>query len=327
MAHAHTFMRESIFEGQTGRYVHNNPEVFGLLRKWNPDAVVTTGFTPTHLYSFAYTRLFRRKHIAMTDSTVRSEAAMSTLRQFLRRRVIRGSGAYIAASVSGQSLLVSYGAAVERITLSPLCANSTVQWDHVVPARLDLDFLFSGRLIDVKNPQFALQVARESAKRLGRRTTLAILGDGPLRDSLRVAAAEASNEVEVHFAGNVSQTDVPRWFASARIFLFPSAWDPWGVVANEACLAGVPTIISPLAGAAGELIVDNETGLVRELELAQWVDAACELISNDALYKKIARQAEQRVRPYNFERAAAGILDAAWIAVAGVAISRSPEYK
>jgi glycosyltransferase involved in cell wall biosynthesis len=162
---------------------------------------------------------------------------------------------------------------------------------------------------------FALQVAHGVAKKIGRRTSLAVLGSGPLETELRMRAAELAEDVDVRLVGNVGQAEVPRWFAGASVFLFPTSWDPWGVVANEACTAGVPTIVSPHAGSADELILDGVNGYVRPLELSQWVDAAVGLISNPTLYAQLSHQARLHVQPYSFENAARGIADAVRMAV------------
>jgi glycosyltransferase involved in cell wall biosynthesis len=316
LAHSHIFLREAYFRRQNGRFLHNNPEIFGALRKFAPQVVLTTGFNPTHLYAFAYAQLHGRRHVAMTDGTVTSEADLSWLHRLVRRFVIRRSRACVAASKGGAALFRHYGAAERTIFFSPLCANTSVAWQGVAPRVPGLDLLFSGRLVEVKNPMFALAVAEGVALRIGRPVSLAILGDGPLLEDLRRRAASVTEYVVVHLAGNVAQAEVPKWFAGAGVFLFPTSWDPWGVVANEACLAGVPVIVSPQAGAAGELIVDGVNGYVRPLELPQWIDAAVDLILDAKLSAQFSARARLHAQPYNFENAAKGIADAVRAAAA-----------
>jgi glycosyltransferase involved in cell wall biosynthesis len=314
ISHPHSFLREKFFTGKR-TFIHNNPDVFAALRAFDPQVVVTTGFSPTYLYAFVYTKLFGRRHVVMTDGTLASEAGQSPVHRLLRRVVLGRSGAFVVASDGGRALLREYGVAEEKICFSPLCANTSVPWESVTPCSPGLDFLFSGRLVNIKNPLFALQVAHGVANRIGRRVSLGILGSGPLAAELQTQAAKVADQVELRFAGHVTQAEVPRWFASARVFLFPTSWDPWGVVANEACLAGVPVIASPHAGAAGELILDGVNGYVRPLDLPQWIDAAAGLISNSTLYVRLSEQARLDVQPYSFENAARGIADAVRFAV------------
>ena len=55
--------------------------------------------------------------------------------------------------------------------------------------------------------------------------------------SLVVTIACAGIHLRELAAGFARQEDLPRWYGASRVFLFPTQWDPWGVVANEACAA------------------------------------------------------------------------------------------
>src|SRR4051812_17807489 len=63
---AHTYLRRQFFTIR-GRYIHNNPDVIGALKKLAPDVIVTDGFNPTHLYAFGYAAVKQIAHVAMTD--------------------------------------------------------------------------------------------------------------------------------------------------------------------------------------------------------------------------------------------------------------------
>ncbi len=308
--HAHVFLKPNMVV-RAGRYIHSNADVWRALAAFKPDVVLTTGFNPTHLYAWAYTLLHRCRHVAMTDGTVDSEARLSGLHRLVRHVVFSTTVSFVAASQGGARLLRSYGVLASRIHHSPLCANTAVDWHAAAGGERDIDLLFSGRLVAVKNAGFALALAGDVATRLGRSVRLALLGSGPLEAPLRDQARALGSAVEVVFAGQVAQADIPRWFQRARLFVFPSRWDPWGVVANEACLAGVPVLVSPHAGVAGELVQDGLNGRVLALEPQLWADAAVQLLTDPALHARMARAAQATVQDYSFENAALGIIDAA----------------
>ena len=223
----------------------------------------------------------------MTDGTDVSEAGLGRAHRLVRKVVMARSQAFVAASAGGWRLLRSYGVPDARIHFSPLCANTAVDWSATA-AKRDIDLLFSGRLVAVKNASFALQLAQGVAQGLGRRVRLAVLGSGPLQAELQQTAAQQAPDVDVIWAGHVSQADVPGWFQRARLFIFPTRWDPWGVVANEACLAGVPVLVTPHAGVAGELVRDGVNGRLLPLDLATWVGAAQQFLSDPALHGRFA---------------------------------------
>jgi glycosyltransferase involved in cell wall biosynthesis len=83
------------------------------------------------------------------------------------------------------------------------------------------------------------------------------------------------------------------------------------VVANEACAAGLPVIVSPHAGVADELVVDGQNGYVRPLEVQAWTDCALGLLENGDQLRVMGERSLLLVKPYCFESAAKGIIDAA----------------
>jgi glycosyltransferase involved in cell wall biosynthesis len=299
------FLRERFLTWR-GRYIHFNPDVWSALHKFDPDVVVTTGYNPTHLLAFLYTRLKGKRHVVMTDGTLRSEQTLSWIHRWVRRRVFAGSAAFVGASEGSFALFREYGIADTLMFKSHLCANNaTFAAQGEVAKRFD--FMFCGRIVSVKNPHFALDVAQAVARRLGRRTALLVVGSGEAEAAMRRQAERISADVEVEFAGFARQEALPGLYAQARIFLFPTSWDPWGVVGNEACAAGLPLLVSPEAGVAGELVRDDCNGFVLALEVPRWVDAAVCLLTDEPLYQRMSADARQRVAPYSFQNAAAGL--------------------
>lgn len=304
----HVFLRERITTVK-GRYIHNNPDVIAKLRQFGPDVVVTDGFNPTYLYAFGYAYFKRIIHIPMTDGTYQSELALSSVHKLIRRFVYKRSAAFVSASNGGQELYESYGVSPELCYRSYLCIDN----DAFIPYRDQtpkFDFIFCGRMEAGKSPLFALDVAHEAAKRLGRKARILFVGSGSEEDKVKQAVAQKTDLVEAHFHGFAKQQDLPALYSSAKVFLFPTVADVWGVVANEACAAGLPIIVTPEAGVAGELVVDGENGYVCKLDLQEWTDRAVTLLTEPKLYQRFSERSLALVARYNFDNAASGLLDA-----------------
>ncbi len=292
-----------------GHFIHVNVDVVGCLRSIAPDVVITTGFNPTHLLAVLYAAVKGLVHIPMTDGTLNSERTLGAIHRFVRRRVYARSQAFVAAANAGLDIYRSYGCDERDLFRSALCADNGAFAGHDDVAKR-FDLMFCGRWVDVKNPLFALQVGRLVARDLGRRVSLCFVGSGPLETAIRDAAA-AMPELEVSLLGFAARDDLPRRYADARIFLLPSLWDPWGVVANEACAAGLPVICSPHAGVAGELVKDGRSGFVRNLDPRSWADAVVALLRDEALYAAMSRNARQiAIEEYDFAAAAGGLVAA-----------------
>ncbi|HYD62474.1 MAG TPA: glycosyltransferase family 4 protein [Noviherbaspirillum sp.] len=316
MRFRHVFLKER-FVQRGSNFIHNNPDVFRALKQIQPDVVVTTGFNPTHLYAFGYALLRGIPHVPMTDGTDQSEQALTGLHKMIRRMVYARSRAFIAASHGGLRLYRAYGIDGVRCFQSCLCTdNDAFSLPHLLaPERKRYDLIFCGRIVQDKNPLFTLEVAAGAARRLGRRVSLLYVGTGEQDAEVREEAARQTEWVHVTFHGHASQLELPNLYASARIFMFPTVHDAWGVVANEACASGLPIIVSPHAGVAGELVVDGENGFVCELDAAIWADRLALLLTNDALYDRFSRRSLAIVGNYTFAQAANGIIDACRFAV------------
>lgn len=297
----------------TGRYVikdksfmHFDFGVWQVLNQLKPGVVITTGYIPTFLIAFAWAVLHGVPHIAMTDGTFNSEKSLTWLHRLVRRVVLKFSKAFVGASEGSRLLFQQYGVNNQRIHLSYLCADNTRF--NCPPAVQPKDFIFCGRFIALKRPIFALEVAHQTALRLGRKVSIDFVGSGDLENQIRAYAQEISEWVDCRFLGYAAQADLPQRYADAKIFLFPSETDTWGVVANEACAAGLPVIVTPYAGVADELVADGENGFVCDLEVGLWADAAAKLLSDETLYRRFSQNSRDRVSMYTFENSAKGLL-------------------
>lgn len=291
-----------------GRYIHVNLEVLRHLRAARPEVIVIDGYNPTHLLAYLYARRHGIALVQMTDGTLDSEQCLTALHRLVRRVVLPGCQAYVAASEGGQALYDRYGASMANRFTSCLAVDNAAF--ELPAAQRQYDLMTCGRIEAVKQPGFALALALALARRCGRRMRLLVVGGGSELDALKARAALYPGLVEAVFTGPVAQRQLPALYASARVFLLPSRWDPWGVVVNEACAAGLPVLITPHAGAAGELVRDGENGRVLPLDLPQWVDAAHALLSDPAWYQQCSARSRALVAGYSYAHAAAGLYQA-----------------
>lgn len=297
-----------------GRYIHYNPDVLKVIERLRPDVVITTGFNPTHLLAFVYALLQRKTHIPMTDGTFESEQKLSWLHRLIRSIVYRFSKSFIGASRGALKLYNSYGIADAKFFQSHLCIDNSA-FLACAEGQRQYDLMFSGRFSPEKNPIFALDVAAGVAKALGRKVSILMVGSGPLLEQAKRYADQLRPEVEAKFPGFLQQRELPKVYGSAKLFLFPSSWDPWGVVVNEACAAGQPVIVTPQAGVADDLVRHGENGYVLALDLPSWISHATELLRNVALRDNFGLAGRARVQAFNYDAASDGIFNAVLAAI------------
>lgn len=107
--------------------------------------------------------------------------------------------------------------------------------------------------------------------RLGKPTTLLLVGDGPLRDEYVALVNQLELQDDVIFTG--FQPNVADLQRQMDVCVFPSETEPFGLVAVETLSLGKPTIVLNDGGGITEIIQRNNTadvvdgvdGLVRRL--------------------------------------------------------------
>jgi len=96
---------------------------------------------------------------------------------------------------------------------------------------------------------------------------LVIVGGGPYEERLRALATDAP-EGSVVFTGQVSEDDLPRYYALGDVFAMPCRTrlagmevEGWGNVFIEAAACGKPVVVGD-SGGAREALVDGQTGIL-----------------------------------------------------------------
>ncbi len=117
--------------------------------------------------------------------------------------------------------------------------------------------LTSGRLGLEKN----LSVLLRSFAKIADKTdaSLVLVGDGPLRESLKEEAHSLGLEGRAFFIGTVKPEQMPSVYAGADLFMFTSLTDTQGLVLIEAKAAGVPAVAVGELGVK-DMVVDGVDG-------------------------------------------------------------------
>jgi glycosyltransferase involved in cell wall biosynthesis len=146
--------------------------------------------------------------------------------------------------------------------------------------------LYVGRVSKEK----ALDLLVDAFRRLadeGMPVCLAVIGDGPYRAEMETALAG----YPARFTGYLQGEELQQAYASADLFVFPSATDTFGNVVLEAQSSGLPVIVSD-SGGPRELMVAGETGLVFSAgQLNELVDAIRSVATNQLLRSRTSKAA------------------------------------
>jgi len=141
-------------------------------------------------------------------------------------------------------------------------AEDALKNELKIPADVPVLFFVGG--LDAAHHFKGLPVLLEALQGMDSRAWHCIvIGDGELRASFEATAAEYGCHHRMHFLGNVSDKELPRYYRLADIHCFPSTEraEAFGLVALEAAASGVPCVASDLPGVRS-VVLDGETGML-----------------------------------------------------------------
>ena len=164
--------------------------------------------------------------------------------------------------------------------------------------------LFMGRLVYEKGVQ-NLIAAMPKVLASYHDAKLVIAGKGGMLDELKAQADYLGISNKVYFAGYMNGKDVERMYKAADISVFPSTYEPFGIVALEGMLAERPIVVSD-AGGLGEIVEHRVTGMKSYCGNPNSIaDSILELLFNPELCDNIVKNAKIKVKEnYNWQKMA-----------------------
>lgn len=291
--------------------VYLAPPPLARLLRGRFDVVIVGGWNHFECYwALVWARLRRRRFVLWSETPL-LEAALPRrpLRTALKRTVVRMADAYAVPGPSAARYLMELGALEAVIHLAPNAVDVDY-WSQRPPDATRRDparplLLYSGRLVKSKGLDVAL--AAFASSRLAESARIVVAGDGPER-----AALERHAPARVEFIGACDADTLRRLYNEASILLFPSLYDPWGLVLNEAACAGLAAVASDGAGATRDLIRDGENGLVvRAGDVDSFRVALDRLASDPMLAARLGEAACQLRKTHSPAMCALGLRQAA----------------
>ena len=189
-------------------------------------------------------------------------------KELAKHAIFRSVDAAKTAGPEGQKQWQRYGLPAERF----FHVRQSIDFDrHAVVrpegertalrARLGLDgcvFLYVGRFWEGKGVSTLLEAYR-AARLANPHMSLLLVGGGPQEASLR---RQAEGIPGVVFHPFVQTAELPKYYAAADVFVFPTLGDPHGHVVEEAQAARLPIIATSEAGEIRSRVMEEESGFI-----------------------------------------------------------------
>ncbi len=207
---------------------------------------------------------------------------------------------------------------LERIVVAPLAASAEYRprsADEVAPvlAHMGLHYgcyaLFVGTLDPRKNISLLLDLYERMPQPLRLRFPLVVAGFEGWDNANTIARLRAGERGGwARYLGFVDETTLPLLYAGARVFLYPSRYEGFGLPVVEAMASGVPVICSN-ASCLPEVVEDGAT-LIPADDLEQLHEMLLRALEDDAWRTAASARGLQRASHFSWEKTTTATLGA-----------------
>ncbi len=216
-------------------------------------------------------------------------------------RVYRGKP-FVALSDSTAQDLARRGVAAKWVDVVPPGLDLSLYCESSAPSDEAL-VLYVGRLKRYKQIDIALRAFAEVLKHVPT-ARFAVLGKGDDRERLEKLVAELGLADSVRFYGFVTEQEKIEWLRKARVVVYPSPKEGWGISTTEAAACGTPVVASNSEGLR-DAVQDGRTGfLVPHEDVSAWASQIRRLIEDDVLHQTLREGAIAWSREFDWDKRA-----------------------
>jgi glycosyltransferase involved in cell wall biosynthesis len=295
--HRALFLRGARLPGAEKVLHHDYPVTPGIvraLRDARPDVVVVSGWsTFAAQAAIAWCSARKIPYVLVVES--HDEGPRAGWRRAVKGtvvpRVVGGASGVLVTGTLARHSMIERGAPPERVRVFANTIDVDAfgeRADRIAGRRPELRaelgagqdvvvVLSVARLAPEKGLDTLVHAVAEAGDP---RLLLVLAGDGPERERLEDLARV--RDVRLVFAGDREWERIVEVYVAADVFALLSEREPWGVVVNEAAACGLPLVLSDRVGAAHDLLVEGENGMLVAAGDIDGAAAALRLLASDA---------------------------------------------
>ncbi|NLK52705.1 MAG: glycosyltransferase family 4 protein [Syntrophomonadaceae bacterium] len=190
--------------------------------------------------------------------------------------------------------MISNGINLDEFRVDPRLQPYLKDFRHQYAHPEEKIVLCVARLVHEKGVQVLLE-ALPRVLAVYPQTKLVIVGRGPGEGYLKHRAGQLGITHQVYFTGYIDDQTRNQLYQSATVAVFPSLYEPFGIVALEAMAAGVPVVVSDTGGIS-EIVKHGVDGLKAATGSADSLATQIiEILTNPDLGQRLQAKAYQKV--------------------------------
>ncbi|WP_241018351.1 glycosyltransferase family 4 protein [Paraburkholderia sp. Tr-20389] len=294
-----------------GRWLSVFAQLTAIVRRVEPDVVVTLGYDTPYSLWLCFVRRFTRPFalIYMSDSKA-DDGTRNDVKEWLKRRLVRRFDAALVAGERHRDYAEFLGIprwrsrvgfdVIDVDTFSRRAAAAYSTADEVrdlrgLPRRY---VLCVSRFVARKNVDVVIN-AFASSRLADQAIELVLIGQGGDEPALRSLVSQRELDGSVRFLEALPNGEMPAIYRLADFVVLASEFDQWGLCINEAFAASRTAIVTDTCGVARELVVNGVNGYVIEPGNADMLAARMRTLAlDDALRERLSARARLTVEQW-----------------------------
>lgn len=222
------------------------------------------------------------------------DADNSKWMQWVTRYTLARSAFFTSDANVSRDKAVSFGMDLEKTVIIPWGTDI----EHFTPGKVESRkkkpfTLFCSRSWESIYGVDILAKAFVKVATVDPHVNLILLGGGSQGPKIRQILMSGGVMERVHFGGQISQRELPRWYHMSDIYISPSHVDGSSVTLMEALASGLPCLVSDIAGNK-EWIQDGVNGWTfRDGDVGDLAEKILYAINNRKSFRKIREAARK----------------------------------
>ena len=162
---------------------------------------------------------------------------------------------------------------------------------------------YIGRLVPEKGVQVLLEAAPQILQRFPA-TKFVVAGTGPYEEHLKDLSRKLGLQGKVFFCGYINDRERNELYSRASVAVFPSIYEPFGIVALEAMITKTPLVVSSVGGF--DEIVEHEADGLKAYpgDPSSLGEQICRLLADEGWGKSLAERAYAKGQTFSWEEIA-----------------------
>lgn len=300
-----------------------NPDIIKGLWNGHHDAIIIHGYISiTNWFAFLGAWLTRTPILFRGETILRpNQPRFRQVMKYLYLKFLFSKiDAFLPIGTRSREFYFAYGVTENRMFLTPYSVDNEFfitqmkiwhKRKEEIKKGLSISedtpvILYASKITKRKNPMDLLIAFAQ----LRQKAALVFVGDGELRLILESYVKDKSI-ANVFFTGFKNQTELPKYYAAADIFVLPSSYEPWGLVVNEAMCYALPIITTDTVAASADLVYHGKNGFIYPAsnvdKLAKYLT---KLLQEPELRKKMGKRSFKIIEKWSYKEDVGGILAA-----------------